>query len=246
MQQTTFRNPILARNLRRLLGGTIFASLGFVSCYLFHRPQHPATHDSIRTIAVTSQADQATEIEILIAGDSIVEFAYLPELCGEKVFNVGMGGAGVIQTQTLLGKVLPRIKVKQIIIAVGINDSAGGQWPNVAGFGQAYRALIQSAVASGAAVTIATIAPIAENIPLDSRYFNIDEIRRTNDEIRRIAHETGRTLIDFDAAMAGPNGFLPPGFTTDGVHLTMAGYRIWGDTIGKAVCPSASPGPTRR
>jgi lysophospholipase L1-like esterase len=99
-----------------------------------------------------------------------------------------------------------------------------------------YRALISAAAATGAEVTVATIAPVGNGFAFGDNVFDPALIKRFNVEIRKIAMELHANVAEIDRALAGEDGFLPHDFTMDGVHLTRTGYQPWKRTLEKSTC----------
>lgn len=67
-----------------------------------------------------------------------------------------------------------------------------------------------------------------------------------NARIREIAAARGCPLIDLHAKTVGPDGLRPrAGISSDGIHMTDAGYRILGDEIARILSTIGSlPAPT--
>jgi len=64
-------------------------------------------------------------------------------------------------------------------------------------------------------------------LPTRSPDFSNDRIRYLNRELEAIAREEGAVFLDLHAWFGDERGDMRADFTTDGVHLTAAGYRTW-------------------
>src|SRR5271170_4814177 len=96
-----------------ILLATAFLSVAFLGGMLAYRllfrpPGH--LHSVIRRQAILSQARQVRPGGIVIFGDSIVEFAYLDNICGDTVFNAGLGGSILEDVVDISGPVLEQAK----------------------------------------------------------------------------------------------------------------------------------------
>lgn len=74
---------------------------------------------------------------------------------------------------------------------------------------------------------------------------------RLNERIRQLARDRGLPLIDLHALTVGPDGLHPrAGITTDGIHMTDTGYRIFGAELARVLAahpslPAPAVTPTR-
>ena len=120
----------------------------------------------------------------------------------------------------------------------GIND-AGLNYPtDIKSFRDTYRTLVSLAAATGAEVTVATIAPIGSGFQFGDGHFDAALIKRFNDEIRQVAIEFHANVAEIDKDLAGKDGFLSRDFTADGIHLTKTGYQPWTRALKKSACGS--------
>lgn len=201
-----------------------------------HRDLTFGHHAWIRAEVAASQARQHPP-EIVVFGDSIVEAAHLPELCGRPALAVGAWGARVGELARLAPDLVAAAKPARIVVAVGVNDAARRDPTDPDAFVAAYRALIAPWRASGLAVDLATLAPVVEAAPLGDVNFDPARMRRLDERIRALAAEQGAGLIPLDTLPQTATGGLRPDLSDDGVHLTPEGYRLWRETIETAICP---------
>lgn len=205
----------------------------FLTGYTADRWRHidvPA-HWPVRTLAIQAQAAQLQKIDWLLLGDSIVELAAVPSLCGGSVLNAGLASAGVDEVAGIVSG-LGSFRAAHVLIAVGVNNAARARGTDAVEFAKTYGELISSAKAISSDVYVAVIAPVAKGMPAGDQYFDTAKIAEFNDLIR---HLSGVRLIDF-AVLAGQDGFLPAAWTVDGVHFTPPGYAAWHSVIEKAAC----------
>jgi lysophospholipase L1-like esterase len=112
---------------------------------------------------------------------------------------------------------------------IGINDIASGVATDA--IVDNVRQTIKKLSRPGTHVYLTLALPVAETYP---RKFNarVDEL---NTAYIRLAQATGASLVDFRGKMQTEDGFLRDEFSTDGLHLTPDGYRVWRDAIAPLV-----------
>ncbi|MGA2637208.1 SGNH/GDSL hydrolase family protein [Methylocella sp.] len=217
----------------------VATSSAFGLGYFYRRQSIVYAHSPIRSIAILSQADQAEQVGAIIVGDSITELSYLPEMCGRRVLNAGVGGAKAHEVIELLRDVLRRVKTDRVVIAIGVNDAGKSYATDIKSFGDSYRELVGIAAAAGAQVIVATIAPVGHDLPEGTGIFDTELIKNFNAEIRNIAIEHHAGVAEVYKDLAAKDGFLPHDFTVDGVHLTKIGYQPWLHALEYSACGSS-------
>jgi lysophospholipase L1-like esterase len=199
------------------------------------RVSMPRSHIESRGTAILSQAAQA-RFDTVVLGDSIVELADLPEMCGRRALNAGLAGARVAQVEALAARLLPRTRPSLVVLAVGVNDANVEAPTDPAAFARDYRAILAQARAAGARVVAVNIEPVASaRFPKTALF----DRARIDAENRQIA-EMGVPVLDLRAAMApGAGDTLPDRFTDDGVHPNATGYATWKRTVADACAATA-------
>ncbi len=198
------------------------ALVGYAAGYIMERRRRPHAHSVVRAQAIISHLKQAADAETIFLGDSIVELARLPS----SVINAGIGGSRVADVLDLINDILPHVRAKRVILEIGINDTAYIHKASIEDFSRDYRKIILLTLASGATPVLLTIAPVAEHLSLGASWFDVQLIDEFNKVNREIAADTGLQLIEF-CELADAQGYLPPAFTDDGVHLSARGYEVW-------------------
>lgn len=187
---------------------TAFAAFLLASC----GTQHGAYATS-REKSILSQATQA-DFRIVVLGDSFVELADLPTLCGRRVLNAGVSGATAADVADLAPQLLGR-RPDLVVIAVGLNDTNRNEMTSDVAFRASYDRIFASVRQSGAKIALIGV-PIVRNEQFD--------IGRG---------EALRAIVRGYGALALPE--LP---TTDGVHPNADGYVTWKSVLSR-VCPTA-------
>jgi lysophospholipase L1-like esterase len=182
---------------------------------------------------------EAGTIDAYFIGDSITRrwgALDYPELLahwnssfhGWNAANFGWGGD---RTENILWRLengeLRNVAPKVIVIQAGTNN-VGGQ-PGSAGRSRAIAAGVEAIVeicreqAPGAEIVLTGIFPRSETAVAD-------EIRSINRRLERYAGERGIHFVDIgDALSAG--GLLRPEMSSDGLHLSLAGYEVWAEAL---------------
>ena len=176
--------------------------------------------------------------DLAIVGDSLIEEMRLDTDANEIVL-VGVSGSTVRDWLRLAPGMLGRLRPKTVIIALGINDVSG--WDEDGDeFAHRYERLCGLFKDAGARVFVSTILPV-ERGKIWGDAMDTSLIALFNEAIAGIAKKWGYGLIDSHKALAGPDGMMLPGLTTDGVHLSGEGYRRWKPVLlqGAGVAPES-------
>src|SRR5262249_40968397 len=163
---------------------------------------------------------------VIIFGYSIVQEAGLPsKVCGLPLVNAGVRGAGIEYFLRHSAQLLGSSRPKLIVLAVGINNAAAKEGREV-DFQNRYEQTVAS-LASVAPVVVATVTPIKEGYFVSKFGYDPQIVPALNGTI--LATPNIKAVIDLNAPLSGAN------FTTDGVHLNPAGYKLWRSTILKGI-----------
>ena len=84
---------------------------------------------------------------------------------------------------------------------------------------------------------------LAEDPELEVQCFTVENCLAVNALFREAAEERGVGLLDVFSLFADEDGILPREYTGDGIHLTMACYRTWGQWLASAVVPAEEAPP---
>lgn len=130
-----------------------------------------------------------------------------------------------------------RLRPATVVICAGTNDIAENSHPyseertlgNI-------MSMAEIARANNIRVVLASVPP-AVAFPWRKEIENVGEkIISLNRRIKEYAADNGLTYIDYHSALAGSDGLAPAaGLTTDGVHPSLAGFRIMEAELLKAL-----------
>lgn len=194
-----------------------------------------ARYMEIRKHLILHQIQEADSDFMLIVGDSIVEGLEMPSLGELPVITGGIGGGGVTHVQDLVENIPAGRPIKGIVISIGVNDTPHGEIPSdyFDNWSASLRKTILNAkLLAGNQVAVSTIIPVEKGKPMGDQNFDTEKIKEINRHIRNIASETNTHLIDHETSFANLTS-AGIEYTTDGVHLNDAGYRLMKDNIRK-------------
>jgi lysophospholipase L1-like esterase len=201
----------------------------------------PAFAPLLRRALRTPQARRETHFRsvpaatdrVVFLGDSITEMTdwgdWFPEL---RTSNRGIGGQAICDVALRLDTAL--IAPKAISLLIGTNDLHGlGKSSKVEDIADQMRAMVQRIqhMAPSVPLFINSITP-------RSTHFR-DRIILLNQDYRAIAEESGAIYVDLWPAFAGADGAIRTELTTEGLHLSVAGYKVWTDILRPHLAPLA-------
>ena len=145
-----------------------------------------------------------------------------------KLRNLGINGDTCAGVWGRLDEVVS-LKPGLIFLQIGINDFLRGAIPEelVTGHQRIWAELSQRR--PEAALRVISLFPYLEEA-LPGLAPNLDLIE-TNQRLAEEAAKAGLAFIDLFRALADPDHQLRLDYTTDGLHLTPAAYRVWEDRL---------------
>lgn len=182
-------------------------------------------------------AQRSADTKLVFLGDSITQrWEYRPQIWSQfAAYHPANFGAGGDRVPNVIWRVehgaLDGIHPDLIVLLVGTNDVSGD---DPAFFRR--QNPTPDAIAAGEEKLLAEIhekQPQSRIVlmALFPRRNRMPQIAAVNDRLRSIP---GVTYLNIDDALS-LNGEYNPAFTIDGVHLTDAGYAIWGDRLRAAI-----------
>lgn len=185
-------------------------------------------HDRCQLFAQEKAKDEA----YLFLGSSIVEFFSLKKFLGSHLPLVNHGIAGLSAhwlAQHLL-EVLGNVSAKKIFVLIGTND-IGMNYSLDETF-EAIETISYELRAASIASQLYLISVLPVN---EANQFQARVKIRKNATIQalneRLSHLPAFEFIDAYSAMVGADGQLPLDYTTDGLHLSQAGYQALAQVI---------------
>lgn len=172
--------------------------------------------------------------DIVFLGNSITDGGEFQELFGmENVLNRGIRSDRISGVMKRLDQVTDG-KPKMIFLLIGINDVADSR-NTAASIADKYRELVKSIrdKTPDTQLFVQSIMPINNDFKRYKSLFGREAIiPDLNNRLQAIAMESGAVYIDLWPVLADPEtGKMNKAFTSDGLHLTGAGYRAWTDAV---------------
>ncbi|HOP08130.1 MAG TPA: GDSL-type esterase/lipase family protein [candidate division Zixibacteria bacterium] len=146
---------------------------------------------------------------------------YLPEF---PIINRGVGGQLVPQILTRFNRDVLELQPKAVIIkfcSINIRPEL-----SLKTLEDGMTMMSELAEARGITPIISTIIPAGKPEAHIGDFSVVDSLGKFNDWARQYAKEKGYPLLDFAAAIADEDGFLPRDCSVDAVHLNDKGYEI--------------------
>jgi hypothetical protein len=161
--------------------------------------------------------------KVVLLGDSQFGTASWSDLTGcVGLSNWGVPGAAARELRESAAEVAKR-HPPLVIIEAGINDLIQGHAPADA------EADIEALAASlkPARVLVLSVLPVSSAAP--------DLARRVGILNATLQARFGPAFVDAGPSLAGQDGYLRPDLTTDGLHVTSAGYAALRDLLAPAI-----------
>jgi lysophospholipase L1-like esterase len=179
---------------------------------------------------ISREIDAIGKNQVLALGDSLTyimagvtdDFPGLPDA---RLINAGFIGMRtgelLLRTQALLDRAHPWA----VLLMVGTNDRAQVGRNGTAAWLRDYSAIVRLIERSGVVPILETVPPTARHGGFVGGAAGAMGISAMNRAIRLLCQKDPHAvLVDLDPVLKGPDGFLPPGATDDGVHMDVAEY----------------------
>ncbi|MDE6271708.1 MAG: hypothetical protein K2M31_01720 [Muribaculaceae bacterium] len=185
--------------------------------------------------------------DIVFLGNSITDGGEFQELFEmDNVLNRGIRSDRINGVRKRLDQVTSG-HPKKIFLLIGINDVADSrQTPS--SLADMYEQLVRDIREKSPETTlyIQSVMPINNDFKRYKSLYGREEIiPALNEKLKDIADRNGAVYIDLWPALADPSsGKMKKQFTSDGLHLTGAGYRAWTDAVKEYLLEDAAPAQT--
>ncbi|VBB08968.1 Hypothetical protein LUCI_4254 [Lucifera butyrica] len=164
---------------------------------------------------------------VVFLGDSITDEGDWSALFpNSPVENRGIGGDTTLGVLNRLDEVIA-LKPSQIFLMIGTNDLCFGRsLPDIVTNYRRILTRFQTELPQ-TQVYIQSVLPFNDTIFPSRLLRTNDNIRKLNKDIKQLARQYDYPYINLVPAFSGPDGRLPARYTSDGLHLSDAGYRVW-------------------
>ncbi|MFT3824351.1 MAG: SGNH/GDSL hydrolase family protein [Chitinophagaceae bacterium] len=165
---------------------------------------------------------------VVFLGNSITEAGPWTDLFpGKNVVNRGISGDNSYGVYARIDSVLA-LKPSKIFLLIGINDLKRGTPPSYIAYNYDRIVARIRTVSPKTSIYLQSVLPVAEKV-MSNIYAKINNgiIRTLNDSLQQVATKYHCTYVDLFAEFVGEDGQLPRKLTTDGLHISNAGYLKW-------------------
>jgi hypothetical protein len=171
---------------------------------------------------------------VVMLGDSLTEGGMWAEITGcYFLVNRGIAADQSAGVAKRLDEIV-KLKPAAVFLMIGVNDVASDVPTEK--IVENVRHTIERFTRKGARVYLTLVLPVSAGFPKKINP-KIDELNAAYASLGRRANVS---LVDFRDQVRAEDGSLREELTTDGVHLTTEGYRVWRDAIEPLVlkhCP---------
>lgn len=168
-------------------------------------------------------------LRVVFMGDSITDNWRLADwFPGKPYVNRGIGGQTTPQMLVRMYPDVIDLKPAAVVILAGTNDIARNTGPStLAQIGDNFQAMTDLAQAHGIKVILCSVTPISDygRSPQSSQRPPAD-ILRLNAWLKDFATKTHAVYADYYSALVDERGMLRIGFSVDGLHPNVDGYRL--------------------
>lgn len=191
-----------------------------------------------REANVSLALPRAGERRVVLFGNSIIEAwtPYFAELFPAQPY-IGRGISGQTTPQMLVRfrQDVVALHPAVVVILAGTNDIAGNTGPSTLSMIEDNLAsMTEIARSNDIRVVLCSVLPVYD-YPWKPGLAPAPTIMALNDWIRRYAESVGAVYVDYHSAMKDARGGLPSALAMDGVHPTLAGYRIMATLVQKGI-----------
>ncbi|MDD3346724.1 GDSL-type esterase/lipase family protein [Oscillibacter sp.] len=187
-------------------------------------PESLPVEDTYFTSAVFL-GDSRTEGLFLYSGLRQGAFLYAVGATVESVFSKNVWETELDEKIPLLDA-LAQAECERVYVMLGVNELG---WSKVETFHDQYAKVIDRIRSDhpGAEVVLQSLLPVSAKQEAKKSYVNNSRILAYNDAVMALAQEKECPYLNVAEAVTGEDGCLKPELTSDGVHLNIAGCRIW-------------------
>ncbi len=221
----------------------LLAFAGYSLTAAAQAPAPPPDRDGTTRYAAANRAlppPQSGRPRVVLMGNSITDGwpGADPEFFASKTYEYvgrGIGGQTTPQMLVRFRQDVLDLHPAAVAILAGINDIAQNTGPyepeatlnNI-------KSMIELAQAHGIRVILGSVLP-AYDFPWRQGLEPAPKVLALNQQLKAYAAQQHATYLDYHAAMADNRQGLPPNLAKDGVHPTLAGYRIMEPLLTQAV-----------
>jgi lysophospholipase L1-like esterase len=182
----------------------------------------------------------AGENRVVFLGDSITDYWKLPDYFpGKPYINRGIDGQTTPEMLVRFRQDVVDLHPKVVVVLAGTNDIAGVTGPTLNEDIEAnYASMAELARAHRISMVFASVLPVhnythdaEESFALRPR----DRILALNKWLKEYCAKNGFVYLDYFSVLVDERGMLKRALADDGLHPTVAGYKIMATVAEKAI-----------
>ncbi len=178
------------------------------------------------------------EKRVVFMGNSITEgwINMLPQFfTGKPYINRGIGGQTTPQMLVRFKQDVVDLKPAVVVILAGTNDIAGNTGPTTIDIiFEHLVSMAEIAKANSIQVVLSSILPVYD-YPWKPGLNPAEKIMALNEKLKIWCSQNNAIYLDYFSSMADERNGLKSSLTNDGVHPTIAGYKVMEPLLEKAV-----------
>lgn len=165
------------------------------------------------------------EPSIAMVGDSLTAgYDWNTALGRDDIHNLGVGSANL---KNIYDDQIPQaiaLNVQSAFVLGGVNNKRPDLSFDVGQEDGAYKPIIDDLMANGITVVVQSTTKYAKS---HAYAINNSRIDALNEQLQGYCKQVGIVYLDLNQYMCDADGYLKPEYTSDGLHLSAAGYRVW-------------------
>lgn len=181
---------------------------------------------------------KSNEKRVVFMGNSITEGWYnmLPQFfTGRTYINRGIGGQTTPQMLVRFKQDVVALKPAVVVILAGTNDIAGNTGPTTVDIiFEHLVSMAEIAKANKIQVILSSVLPVYD-YPWNPGLKPAEKIMAINEKLRNWCAYNNAIYLDYFSSMVDERNGLKSSLTNDGVHPTVAGYKVMEPLLEKAV-----------
>ena len=180
----------------------------------------------------------AGERRVVFYGNSITDAwarLFPEQFPGKPYIGRGIGGQTTPQLLVRFRQDVVALRPAVVVILAGTNDIAGNTGPSsLEMIEDNLASMTEIARANGIRVVLSSVLPVYD-YPWRPGLAPAPKIVALNDWMRRYAASVGAVYVDYHGAMKDARDGLSAELARDGVHPTVAGYRVMAPLVERAI-----------
>ena len=202
------------------------AAIVWAARHVHRRAPAVASREQARAQLFHELAAGAIHRDVVVLGDSLTERGEWWELLDRPVANRGVANDTVADVRARIGDVVA-LEPRVVFVLIGVNDLLAGAAPEAVAAGHAALVAELRRQLPRARLVVESLLPIRDEIVARDEPLATATVRRANALLERGATAAGADWVDVAGRLADPTGELDPRYSSDGLHLSAAGYRAW-------------------